>query len=289
MLGMAQRFADQASNALEEAVRVSTERERRRLHAQLEASLLPSVALTTMSLRVVTHYQGGEQRMLLGGDFFDVIELDHREIAFLIGDVSGHGPAAAALGATLRAAWQGLVAARVEPAEILRAMDAVLRRERSNIEEFATVCLGTISPARDRCSLTCAGHPLPLMITHGEVEEVEMECPPPLGWLDPSTRWSPQLVDLPTEWTLVLYTDGLVEGRAEPHGRDRFGIDRLIAHMASLPTPGALDARELDGLVATARRANGGDLDDDVAILVLSTDGAENRAGAVGTDARERA
>ena len=57
-------------------------------------------------LEVITRYLSSEGRLRLGGDFIDVMSLPREGLALIIGDVSDHGPAAAALGATLRATWQ---------------------------------------------------------------------------------------------------------------------------------------------------------------------------------------
>jgi ferredoxin len=81
------------------------------LHTALEASLLPATPLSHPTLTILTAYRPGEERLRLGGDFFDIQPIAGDGLALIIGDVSGHGPQAAALGARLRAAWQGLVLA----------------------------------------------------------------------------------------------------------------------------------------------------------------------------------
>jgi PAS domain S-box-containing protein len=74
------------------------------LSARLQAGLLPTPAIGDPRLAIHTRYRAGEDRLLLGGDFFDAVERPDGTLTVLIGDVSGHGADAAALGATLRAA-----------------------------------------------------------------------------------------------------------------------------------------------------------------------------------------
>ena len=73
-------------------------------------------------------------------------------------------------------------------------------------------------------------------------------------------------------WTLLGYTDGLVEGRREPGSVERFGSEALVEAAAGLLAGGAGLDDLLDRLLDLVLEANGGDLSDDVAILCLSRD-----------------
>jgi serine phosphatase RsbU (regulator of sigma subunit) len=118
-----------------------------------------------------------------------------------------------------------------------------------------------------------AGHPSPLLLSGDEVLELAAEARGPLLGVFEDSKWPANRVDLGTEWTLVLFTDGIVEGRAgngEGEG-ERFkttGLARL-AHQALEETR---DLESLaDQLIVGAERANGAPLRDDVALLLLST------------------
>ncbi len=103
-----ERFADQLALAL-----ASSSAER--LHARLEASLLPTAPVDHPLLKAVIRYRPGEHRLRLGGDFVgSTVDADDI-LHFIIGDVSGHGPDAAALGATLRSTWKAMALAGREP------------------------------------------------------------------------------------------------------------------------------------------------------------------------------
>jgi serine phosphatase RsbU (regulator of sigma subunit) len=76
-------------------------------------------------------------------------------------------------------------------------------------------------------------------------------------------------VELPSPpWSLVLYTDGLVEGRTEPAGPRPFGADRLRALLA---TPGPpLGEEDVDTVLHSVATANGGPMSDDIVVVAVS-------------------
>ena len=82
-----------------------------RENARLERGLLPSPLLSDSRLTVAMRYRPGGGQMLVGGDFFDVVEAADGWIHLVIGDVCGRGPEEAALGVCLRVAWRTMVLA----------------------------------------------------------------------------------------------------------------------------------------------------------------------------------
>jgi len=80
-------------------------------------------------------------------------------------------------------------------------------------------------------------------------------------------RWEPVIVTLTPPWSLVFYTDGLVEGRAAPDSHDRFGEDGLVSRLRRL---GPIDESAVDALLAHVVSAKGGPMNDDVALVVVS-------------------
>ena len=237
-----------------------------RLHARLEANLLPHVPIEHPSLQVRTLYRPGESRLGLGGDFFDFLPLDGTGAAFIIGDVSGHGVDAASLGAVLRSTWRALALAGNPLPDTLGFMHDVLCWERSDPNLFATVLAGTVASTGAEATFAGAGHLPPILLAENARE---LALPPelPLGcW---KRHWDSTTIALPPRWTLFLYTDGLMEGRAVPGGSERFGFDRLLR---TLDRHGVADATGsgLEDLLSEVRAANGAELADDVAALVIS-------------------
>ena len=240
------------------------------LSRQLQSGLLPSLSLRTPTLALRTRYQAGQQRALLGADFFDALELPDGTVALLIGDVAGHGPDEAAVGVALRAAWRALVLTDHQAGELLNGLDKVLVRERPSEEVFTTVCCARVSADRSRVTIALAGHPPPLLAWDGKVEAVTVPAGPALGIYEDGYPWESGELDVgDNTWTLLCYTDGLVEGLRSPGSVDRFGIEALTETAATLiAAPIGLDDL-LDGLLEVVHTANGGDLSDDVAILCV--------------------
>jgi serine phosphatase RsbU (regulator of sigma subunit) len=132
---------------------------------------------------------------------------------------------------------------------------------------FTTVCCTWISPDRTRITVAPAGHHPPLLVSGGRVRVEELPGGPALGILDHGQEWEARTLEVGDGWTLLCYTDGLVEGLRAPGSMERFGIDALVGTVAGrLGTADDLDAA-LDDLLAAVRAANGGELSDDVAIL----------------------
>jgi serine phosphatase RsbU (regulator of sigma subunit) len=229
--------------------------------ARLERGLLPSPLLAGSDVHPVTFYRAGRTRAVLGGDFFDAVRDADGTVHAIIGDVSGHGPDEAALGALLRVSWRALVLAGVAEERVLPELQRLLVSERHDPRLFTTAC--TITITGEHATVRLAGHPPPVALWSST-----MLTPPvglPLG-VGPVEGWPPLPVRLPRGWALLLYTDGLIEAR-EPATGDFLWIDGLLDLLvADRAAPYAeLPAR----LVERAEAYNGGPLLDDVAILLL--------------------
>jgi PAS domain S-box-containing protein len=266
MLGVCQDVTDwrQREEALVEA------QAQAELSRRLQSGLLPSLSLPDPALELRTRYRPGHERALLGADFFDALQLADDTVALLIGDVAGHGPAEAAVGVALRSAWRALVLTGHGPEDLLEGLDKVLACNRQSEELYATVCCCWIGPDRRRITVALAGHPPPLLARADRVQVVQVPAGPALGILDSGAVWEAGALEVGGEWTLLCYTDGLVEGRSAPGSRERFGIEALVAAAAGLLEAGTGLDDALDRLLDLVHEANGGDLSDDLAILCLS-------------------
>jgi hypothetical protein len=226
-----------------------------------QRDLLPS----TLPAGVRSHYVASERRMLLGGDFLDAVRTPDGGLAVCIGDVCGHGPHAAALGATLRAAWRTLALAG-RPVDRLELLDRLVEGERPDGDLFATMACAVVPPSGDRLQYALAGHPPPLLVTDGQATPLEAARGPALG-LGARAPFPTGEHRLGSTWTLALYTDGLIEARTQESG-PRLGLDGLVAIVGELTHEGTLDG---DGLVArvAAIASRGAGLEDDLALLLV--------------------
>jgi serine phosphatase RsbU (regulator of sigma subunit) len=245
-------------------------------NARLERGLLPRPLVTDPRVTVATGYRPGRERALLGGDFYDVVEVADGTLHMLVGDVCGHDPDAAALGVCLRIAWRTLVLGGLTGDALLSTLEEVLVHERVAEEIFATACMVSVAPDRRSAIARVAGHPLPILVpadgdTGGARELPGPQRRPPLG-IAAGLGWDPVRVELPDGWRLVLYTDGLIEGRAG-EGPDRLGARRLV-ELVNAGSGAAVSAESgralIDRLIGTAEHLNGGDLADDVAVLAVT-------------------
>ena len=264
---MERRRWDEAQRQLH-AARLSAQE-----NARLERGLLPSPLLDDARMSVTARYRAGGKQRLLGGDFYDVVQTRDGWVHVLIGDVCGHGPSEAALGVSLRVAWRALVLAGQPPADVLSAVQLVLQHEQQEEAMFATVCMLSVAPGRRTGILCLAGHPAPLLVTPDGITELAAPvCPPP--GLNASGNWPCLEVELGDSWSLLLYTDGLIEGRIS-RGPYRLGTDGLIGLVRDALGAPPFHPGEITGdallsnLIDQVRNLNNGDLDDDIAILAL--------------------
>jgi serine phosphatase RsbU (regulator of sigma subunit) len=238
---------------------------------RLEKGLAPRPLIDDSSVWVASRYHAGRSRALLGGDFFDLVQTADGHIHVLIGDVCGHGPDEAAIGVSLRAAWRALALAGTGPQLVMHTLQAVFEHERHKPALFATLCTLEIDAHERTVQMIRAGHPQPALIlkhSASPLPGVLGDSPIGVG----RSEWLVQNAQLPEQWAILLYTDGIVEGRIG-NGSERLGeagLHRMIAawtgeHAGWREQPGAL----LDALIAGAEQLNDGPLSDDVAMLLL--------------------
>jgi serine phosphatase RsbU (regulator of sigma subunit) len=268
------RFSEQIALAKTVVRRRDAQSRAASLTQRLQASLLPELAHDSDQLAVHTLYRPGTRGLLLGGDFLDVMVRAEQagDLAFLIGDVSGHGPEPAALAVRLSAAWRAIAALPLVPLEQWEeAMSAVLRDEERDAGMFATVVAGIASARTRTLMYFCAGHPPPLLMSGSEVTEAPFDgLPLGLSIGNPAPILS---VPLPSGAAVLLVTDGIFEGRVAPDGVERVGWDAFVAFVQET-LDGRSDAQPRDeellgSLTDSMRRRNGGPLDDDVAAMLL--------------------
>ncbi|WP_405771100.1 PP2C family protein-serine/threonine phosphatase [Streptomyces sp. NBC_01538] len=283
LLSRAIRYAVERKRSDRAERRLTESRLRAQENARLERGLLPTPLLDGSSLRFAARYRPGRSRALLGGDFYDTVRTPDGTVHAMIGDVCGHGPDEAALGVELRIAWRALTLAGLCGDALLGTLQQVLEHERENDEIFATVCTVDIAPDGRSAGLCLAGHPAPLLVRPASATHSGLAGPadspvaaellpydnngPALGLL-PGARWPRTQVQLGAEWALMLYTDGMIEGHIG-EGRERLGQDGMVALIRRQLAQGLRGEKLLRAAVREVRALNGGELTDDLAVLLL--------------------
>lgn len=234
----------------------------------LQRSLLPTTMASPDGVSIAARYvpAAGD----LGGDWYDVFELPGGRLAVVMGDVAGHGLAAAVVMGRLRSALRAYSLEHDDPAEVLASLDRKICHFEP--EAMATVVLAIAEAPYASWRVSTAGHHPPVVGRPGARPVVaEIKQDPVLGFLPGTPRHS-TVVELPTDGFLCLYTDGLVERRPAP---DRTVVDLLDENTARLTEAlGHPGDPEMHCIRALAEVVGDQEVEDDVAILVVQVTGA---------------
>ena len=209
----------------------------------------------------------------MGGDFYDAVQTEDGLLHVVVGDVSGRGPDEAALGVGLRIAWRALTLAGVPTERVVDTLQLMIENERRDVGAFATLCTLAIDPRERVLRLRRAGHLAPMLIDDAGVTSLPLDNGgPPIGMFAGSA-WPETRFQLPGRWTILLYTDGLIEGHDGSDGH--LGEERLrellLEQLGRLPKWRDDPRRLLDGLIHRIETLNGREFDDDVAGLLLGS------------------
>ena len=145
----------------------------------------PGTLTQPPGMEIVARYRPAGEGAEVGGDFYDSWQIgDHYFLA--IGDVAGHGPAAAALTSLTRQSMRVVSRYEQSPSRILAVVNDTIRAA-DRPEQFCTAALAVAAPDRRTATaltVSCAGHPPPVVVRAGRrhVEEVGV-CGPLLGVL----------------------------------------------------------------------------------------------------------
>jgi len=262
-------LASHIGAALENARLYETvRREEKRLEEDLsaarkiQAGLLPQGAPKSRTLDVGFSHQAAWE---LSGDFFDFLEYPDGRLAVAVGDVAGKGTAAALLASlSVGILRNQVLQSRGRPSEILKRMNHQLRD--LNIEHrFVALLLGVYEPDSRRLRLSDSGVPQPLLLTDGELREVNVSGVP-LGRLEDLT-YTEEIISLRPGDVVVLVSDG-VEDCIDSQGRafGREGVEKTLGPVAEGSAQEIADAL----VAATSEHSLGGDGElDDRTIVVL--------------------
>ena len=223
-------------------------------------------------LMVKTAYIIGGDEDLVGGDFWDTFAYDHGHVAFVLGDVMGHGLTSAVFTTELKHTMRAYIREHEQPGRILYHMNRFLYqsnrlyREGINTEgDDSPVCiaLAVVSRETGEGVLSVAGMEPPILVrANSSVDPLEV-MGVPLGVL-PDAEYLQVNFQLEAGDTLVLSTDGISEAR---RGREFLEMEGLM-RLASLGCGGTLKAMT-DTILDGARKFGGGSLRDDASLVLV--------------------
>lgn len=236
----------------------------------LQRSLLPPCLPDIPGVELAARYHPAGEHVEVGGDFYDAFRLGEDRWGFLIGDVAGKGPGAAAMTAVVR--HTARATARMSGGvRVPEAVNAALL-EADHDESFATMAYGDLRLAGGNVAirlLNC-GHPAAFLVKAGG-PIIAIEASGPLLGQFPVINVEPVSVMLGPGDVLVLVTDGVLEARAPrlpvdtgPCFLDECGIIEVLAMTRG--EPAATIARCIEDRTVAF---SGGLPGDDLAVLVL--------------------
>ena len=222
----------------------------------LQRNLLPARLDAVDGVEVATLYRPADDESRVGGDWFDVVAVDGT-VHLVVGDVTGHGVAAAAAMGKLRFALSCLLRSGLAPAAAVDALRDSLDREH---QRFATVAIASVDETRRQLSVCTFGHPAVLHTSGGSTATLRSRHPM-LG-VDPPAAVDVVHTELAPGDLIVLFTDGLIETRTTAV---QDGTRALADHLASAHTDRDVSAiaSDLVDHALGSRRPS-----DDLAVLV---------------------
>jgi anti-sigma regulatory factor (Ser/Thr protein kinase)/putative methionine-R-sulfoxide reductase with GAF domain len=235
-----------------------------RIAESLQRRLLPERFPEVPGVEFAARYLPAAEATTVGGDWYDAFGLPDGRVGVTVGDVVGHGVAAASLMGELRTALRVYGLEEAGARQVMRKLARFVAGR--GIESMATCAFATFDVERSLVCLASAGHPPPLIISPGGARYVEQRGGPPLGT---KVDHPYDAIEFPLEpgEILLLYTDGVIERRGQLLSE---GQERLAKTAAAAP----LEPELLSAKVVETLPVNG---PDDAAVLAM-----QNRAGANG-------
>ena len=265
---MAQSF-DSMTESIASLLATVSEKERLQseieIAATIQRNLLPREGPQFRGVSFSAHFQPTTS---IGGDYYDVFNLDKTRLAVAIGDVSGHGLSTGLVMAMVKAAITTLVEEGADETSLFHRLNELVYRSTER-RAFMTLAFTIFDLERGTIRHTNAGHLYPYLLRRDASAPVSIESPSlPLGV---RANLTTHTVEVPLQEgdTVVYLSDGIVE--AQDENGDPYGFDQLEALLARQQdrSPSAIRDAILD---AIARHAGTRPADDDRTVMVLRFD-----------------
>ena len=255
----------QAASILDNARHVEREREQRRMEQELSIGREIQQGLLPQGLRDFPHLEVSGIQFpchAVGGDYFDVFPLSETRTAFLIADVAGKGLGAALVTTMLQGALSGMLL-EVSPEKVFNHVNQFLCKHAA-VGRYATMFFATVD-ADGTLEYLYGGHPAPLLIRDGKVNDLYTDGSFPVGLVEVA-QFEAKRVHLQHNDVLVLFTDGIVE--ADNLKKELYGFERLrdVLERNALGSIESLQKAVLDSVADFARGAAQAD---DITVLIV--------------------
>jgi serine phosphatase RsbU (regulator of sigma subunit) len=229
----------------------------RHVTLELQRAILPlhEGPFDLPGLRAVVRYLPASQDSRVGGDWYITAEMPGGHVLLAIGDVGGHGLAAAAGMARLRGALAGLAITGAPPERLVGWLNDLVHHV--GPEHTASVVAGYFDPPTRVLTWAQAGHPPPVLVRGQQATALRS----PVGILLGAARsgYDAASLELRRGDLLLLYSDGLIERR---HRSLDEGLAALTAAAAGITDPEGMISAVLETLGST-------DTEDDTCLVAL--------------------
>jgi serine phosphatase RsbU (regulator of sigma subunit) len=184
------------------------------LALRLQRAIMPEdePPVEAAGVEVAVRYRPAEQGRLVAGDWYDALLLPDKQLLLVVGDITGHGIDAVTGMIAARNALRGLAATGAGPGDLLRHLNFASCHLTEGIA--GTVVCGRYDPETRVLSWARAGHLPPVLVRDGTAEMLPLPGGVLLG-LDPEAEYEEATLPMRSGDTLLLFTDGLIERRAD--------------------------------------------------------------------------
>ena len=265
---MAQSF-DRMTESIASLLTTVAEKERLQseieIAATIQRNLLPKDGPHVGGVSFSAHF---EPTASIGGDYYDVFNLDKSRLAVAIGDVSGHGLSTGLVMAMVKAAMTTLVEEGADETSLFQRLNELVYRSTER-RAFMTLGFTIFDLEHGQIRHTNAGHLYPYLLREGASAPIAIESPSlPLG-VRPEIATRTSAMDLREGDAIVYLSDGIVEAQNELG--DPFGFDQLESLLARQEDRSPAAIRDTI-LSAVAVHSGSRPADDDRTVMVLRFD-----------------
>lgn len=234
-----------------------------KMGAELQKSLLPRQFPSIKDVKFSSKYLPTLQ---LGGDYFDVVQIDDQYIGIIIADVSGHGVSAAMIAAMFKALFYNYKKHYLYPKDLFKIMNSEFCRM-INTGDFITAFYLVFDRYDSKITYVNAGHPFPLVLSNHSKKIKELDSPGFFLGVFEDSSYKENHMKLNSGDKILFYTDGATDVK---NSKEKlFGKDRL-KKISSALTQKACHGNELIDTIfkEIALYSDGKPYEDDITLLL---------------------